>query len=165
MTENDVFERTKGAYLCLIHPVRCDDRYEPEIESVLALAPLVPDELVASLITGASWRERLLGLCMGMAKEPTNFIEPMLQSLRDPRGISIVPTCAVLAVLARRGVFAMTESFALAFDRRVFDGEIGWAIDKAMRFAGVGADDVAGTGPNFGQVFEDHAELYRWITG
>ena len=163
MSEDDVFEQTNGAYLCLIHPVRRDDTYRQEIAPVLALAPSVPDELVASMIAGASWRERLLGLCMAMTKQPAAFIEPMLQSLRDPRGISIVPTCAALAVLARRGIFAMSQSFAQMFDRQVFDGEIGWATDKALHFAGLRADEVPGRGPNYGQIFDDHVEVYSWI--
>jgi hypothetical protein len=163
MSEDDIFEQTKDAYLCLIHPVRQGDAYRREIASVVALAPSVPDELVAAMITGASWRERLLGLCMAMAKRPASFIEPMLQSLRDPRGISIVPACAVLAVLARRGIYAMTKSFAEMFDRQVFDGEIGWATDKAMHFAGLRSDDVSGRGPNYGQIFDDHIQVYSWI--
>ena len=163
MSEDDVFEQTKGTYLCLIHPIRRDNTYRQEIAAVLALAPAVPDELVASMITGASWRERLLGLCIAMTKQPATFVESMLQSLRDPRGISIVPTCAVLAVLAHRGTFAMSQTFSQIFDRRVFDGEIGWATDKAMHFAGLRTDDVSGRGPNYGQIFDDHIEVYSWI--
>jgi hypothetical protein len=163
MSEQDIFEQTKSAYLCLIHPVRRDDTYRREIAPVVALAPSVPDELVAAMITGASWRERLLGLCMAMTKRRAAFSEAMLQSLRDSRGISIVPACAALAVLARRGVFTMAQSFAEMFDRSGFDGEVGWAADKAMHFAGLRADDVAGRGPNYGQIFDDHAEVYNWI--
>src|SRR6266498_4006131 len=125
MSEGDIFEQTKGAYLCLIHPILRDDTYRQEIAPVVALASSVPDELVAAMITGAPWRERLLGLCIAMAKRPATFIEAMLQSLRDPRGIAIVPACAALAVLARRGVFTMAHSFSEMFDRTAFDGEIG----------------------------------------
>ena len=163
MTEDDIFEQTKGAYLCLIHPIRRDDTYRQEIAQVVALASSVPDELVAAMITGASWRERLLGLCIAMAKRPATFIEAMLQSLRDPRGIAIVPACAALAVLARRGAFTMAQSFSEHFDRTAFDGEIGWATDKAMHTAGLLAEDVPGRGPNYGQIFEDHVEVYGWI--
>jgi hypothetical protein len=163
MTEDDILNQTKDAYLCLVHPVRQGDAYRKEIASVAALAPSVPDELVAAMIVGDSWRERLLGLCMAMAKRPAVFIQPVLQSLRDPRGITIVPACAVLSVLARRGIFAMTESFAEMFDRQVFDGEIGWAADKAMHFTGLRAAEVFGRGPNYGQIFEDHAQVYNWI--
>ncbi|MDB6038176.1 MAG: hypothetical protein JWM99_2017 [Verrucomicrobiales bacterium] len=163
MSEGDIFKQTKDAYLCLIHPVRQDDAYRKEIASVVALAPSVPKEVVASMITGASWRERLPGICMAMAGRPASFVEPMLQSLRDTRGISIVPACAALAVLARQGIFAMTKTFSEMFDRQVFDGEIGWATDKAMHFAGFRADDVSGHGPNYGQIFDDHIQVYSWI--
>jgi hypothetical protein len=132
---------------------------------VLALAPIASDDLVKSLIVGESWRERLLGLCMGMAKRPATFIDPMLRSLRDPRGISIIPTCAALAVLARRRVFAMEHSFAQMFDRPAFAGGMGWAVDKAMRFVGLRCEEVEGAGPNYGQIFEDHVQVYSWIAG
>jgi hypothetical protein len=163
MSEDDIFKQTTDAYLCLIHPVRQGDTYRKEIASVIAIAPSVPDELVAAMIAGVSWRERLLGLCMAMAKRPAIFTEAMLQSLRDPRGISIVPACAALAVLARRGVFEMSQSFADMFDRTAFDGEVGWAVDKAMHFAGLRAEDVTGRGPNYGQIFDDHVEVYSSI--
>jgi hypothetical protein len=163
MSEDDIFERTKDAYLCLIHPVRRDDTYRQEIAPVVALAPSVPDELVAAMITAAGWRERLLGLCLAMAKRPASFIDSMVQSLRDPRGIAIVPVCAALTVLARRGTFTMPQSFSEMFDRSAFDGEVGWATDKATHLAGLRTDDVPGRGPNYGQIFEDHVEVYGWI--
>ena len=100
---------------------------------------------------------------MAMSKRPGLFTEAMLQSLRDPRGISIVPACAALAVLARRGIFGMSQSFADMFDRTAFDGEVGWAVDKAMHYAGLRAGDVPGRGPNYGQNFEDHIEFYSSI--
>jgi hypothetical protein len=85
----------------------------------------------------------------------------MIQSLRDPRCLSTVPTCAALALLARRGAFTMTESFGETIDRTPFHGEVGWGIDKALHFAGVRADDVSGDGgPNDGQVFEAHVQFY-----
>jgi hypothetical protein len=163
MTEDEVLTKTEGAYLCLIHPVRRDDTYRKEVAPVIALTPSVPDELVAALITGVSWRERLLGLCIATSKKSGAFVGAMVQSLQDPRGISIVPTCAALAVWARAGIFAMSASFGNGFDRAAFDGELGWAIDKAKHLAGLRAEDVPGRGPNYGQIFEDHVEVYSWI--
>ena len=163
MSEDDIFEQTKDAYLCLIHPKRSGDAYRQEIAPVIALAPSVSDKLIASMITAAGWRERLLGLCLAMAKRPAAFIESMEQSLRDPRSIAIVPVCAALAVLARRGTFTMPESFSEIFDRSAFDGEVGWATDKATHLAGLRTDDVPGRGPNYGQIFDDHVEVYDWI--
>jgi hypothetical protein len=66
--------------------------------------------------------------------------------------------------MAQRGLFSMPEAFSETFDRQVFDGEIGWATDKAMHFAGLRGEDVPGRGPNYGQVFEDHIEVYSWIS-
>jgi hypothetical protein len=163
MREEDIFNQTKGAYLCLIHPIRRDDIYRQEIAPVVALAPSVPNELVAAMVAGSSWRERLLGVCLAMASQPVEFIEPMLQSLRDPRGIAIVPMCAALSVLARRNTFTMSKSFSALFDRSAFNGAIGWATDKAMHVAGIRTEDVPGRGPNYGQIFEDHIEVYSWI--
>ena len=162
MSEDDIVEQTKDAYLCLVHPIRKDEAYRKEIASVIAIAPSLPDELVVAMIVGASWRERLLGLCIAMSKPSGKFTEAMLQSLRDPRCISIVPACAALAVLARRGVFEMPNSFGDMFDRIAFDGEVGWATDKAMFYAGLRAEDVPGRGPNYGQIFEDQVEVYHW---
>src|SRR4051812_12654150 len=51
MSQDDIFEQTKDAYLCLIHPTRRDDAYRQEIASVIALASSVPDELVVTMIT------------------------------------------------------------------------------------------------------------------
>ena len=164
MSEDDIFGQTGDAYLCLIHPIQRDDTYRQEISPIIALASSAPDELVAAMITGASWRERLLGLCLAMAKRPATFIEAMLRSLHDPRGIAIVPTCAALAVLARRGIFTMAQSFSEMFDRAAFDGEMGWATDKAMHIVGLRANDVPGRGPNYGQIFDDHVAVYSWLS-
>ncbi len=186
MTEAELFAQTEGAYLRLIHPILAGERYREDLAPVLALAPSVPEALVGSLLVGASWRERLLGLCLGMAKRPATwgtqplgqptdtraacptsqppaFVESILQSLREPRGIAIVPACAVLGVLAQRGVYAMHPSLAYEFDRAVFDGEIGWAVDKALDYVGLPAAAAHGQGPNYGQVFEDHAAVYAWV--
>jgi hypothetical protein len=57
----------------------------------------------------------------------------------------------------------MPPSFSEMFDRSAFDGEVGWATDKAMHLAGLRADDVPGNGPNYGQIFTDHVEVYDWI--
>lgn len=159
----EIFARTGEAYLCLIRPVMEDNAYRREIAPVIALSSSVPDELLSNMIVGTSWRERLLGLCMAMAKNPITFVEAMVKSLHDVRGISIVPACAALAVLGRRGLFDITAPFAKTIDRSAFDGEVGWAIDKAMYFAGIQPETANGRGPNYGQVFENHTDMYEWI--
>jgi hypothetical protein len=57
----------------------------------------------------------------------------------------------------------MAQSFSGTLDRAAFDGEVGWAIDKARHFAGVQPENVDGRGPNYGQVFEDQTKMYEWI--
>jgi hypothetical protein len=162
MTEDDVFKRTNGAYLCLIRPTMIDGSYRQELAAVVSLAPEVPDAIVASLISEGGWREHVLGFLLAMAKKPSSFVPHVQNSLRVPRGIALTPACAFLAVLARSGEFKMEHSFADELDRGLFDGEMGWAIDKAMFHAGLRPDDVGGRGPYYGQIFEDYVELYCW---
>lgn len=163
MSETDIFRQTKDAYLCLIHPVRTGDAYRREIAPLVAVAPSVPDELVSAMIASSGWRERLVGICLAATKPSPTFAVALSQSLQDPRGVAIVPACASLAVLGRRGIFHMTNSFCGMVDRAAFDGEVGWAADKAMHFVGLRANAVSGLGPNYGQIFEDHVEVYNWL--
>jgi hypothetical protein len=164
MSEDTIFELSGYAYLRLIHPALQDHACHKALETVVTLSPLVPHEIITKLILGVSWRERLVGVSLAATKQSALFIEPMLQSLRDPRGISIVPICAALAVLARCGLYAMPPNFSELFDRQVFDGEIGWAADKAMHFAGLRNDNPSGRGLNYGQIFEDHIQIYTWMS-
>jgi hypothetical protein len=163
MTQSDIFKQTKGAYWGLMRPARDGGELSKHIDSLIAIAPAVPADVVTFMLAGASWRERLLGLCIAMtqSRQPAQYVDSMIQSLRDPRCLSTVPTCAALALLARRGVFAMTESFADGIDRTPFCGEVGWGIDKALHFARVRSEDAAGeSGPNDGQDFEQHVQFY-----
>lgn len=125
MTEDELFEQTGQLYLGLIHADSELDDFRQEIVTMIALAPSVPDEVIISAILGRSFRERLLGIYFGMTRPCVAFREAMAESLRDLRGISIVPACAAFGVLARRGVFRLPEGFGEMFDRDAFDGEVG----------------------------------------
>jgi len=163
MTQSDIFKQTKGAYWGLMRPARDGGELSKDIDSLIALAPVVPTDVVTSMLAGGSWRERLLGLCIAMTQreQPAEYVDSMIQSLRDPRCLSSVPTCAALALLARRGVFTMTESFGDSIDRTPFHSEVGWSIEKALHYAGVRSEDAPGDGgPNDGQIFEAHVEFY-----
>lgn len=163
MTEDDVFERTGQAYFCLIHPVMKGNAYRQELAPVLAVSDAIPDSLIAKLIVGASWRERLIGLSLAMTRRSGAFIDQMLASLHNVRGISIVPTCAALAVLGRRGLFDPARVLAGSFDRTPFDGEVGWALDIAVRYAAGELVSATERGPNYGQFFGHQVEMYEWI--
>jgi len=164
MTGDDIFNQTGNAYHCLIHPAQQGGVYSQAIARVISLARSVPEALIAAMIGGPSWRERLLGVCLGMSKQPANLIQPMQRSLQAPRAIAIVPTWAALVVLTRGGFLRMADSFAGKFDRAAFDGEMGWAEDKASYHAGLRPEPVPGRGPNYGQVFEEHLDFYTAIT-
>jgi hypothetical protein len=163
MTAEKIMEQTGSAYLCLIHPILKDNTYRQEISPILAVVPHVQNAEIATLIIGNSWRERLIGFVLATATQPENFVKPILQSLQNPRGIAIVPACALLSILTEKNLFKAADILSTNFERTAFDGELGWAIDKIIFHAGLRTDDVSGRGKNYGQIFEDHREVYRWI--
>jgi hypothetical protein len=163
MTEDDVFNLTNGVYLHLVRPAMRDGIYRQKLLPMLSIAPEVSDNIVVSLISTGGWREHVIGYVLAMAKSPLRFVAHVQESLRRPCGIAITPGCAFLAVLARTGEFKMEHWFSNTFDRGAFDGEMGWAIDKAMFHAGLRPDDVGGRGPYYGQIFEDYVDLYDWV--
>ena len=71
-----------------------------------------------------------LPLSASEKEAPGSFVDHMFASLRDVRGISIVPACAALAVLGRRGLFDPSRLLEGEFDRAAFDGELGWALGR-----------------------------------
>ena len=165
MTAEKIMEQAGTAYLCLIHPILKDNTYRQEISPILAVVPHVQNAEIATLIIGVSWRERLVGFVLAMATQPEDFVKPILQSLQNPRGIAIVPACALLSILAEKNLFKTADILSNNFDRTAFDGELGWAIEKILFQAGLRTDDISGRGPNYGQIFEDHREVYRWKSG
>ena len=60
-------------------------------------------------------------------------------------------------------IHTMTQTFGDELDRSAFDGELGWAVDKAKHLLGFSSPELAGRGPNYGQSFEDHLEVYNWM--
>ena len=164
-TIDEIFVRTRLGYFDLVNVDPVEGKKRKDIASVLSIAPSVPDEIVERMLSGISWRERLLGLCiaMSMREQPPAYAERMTQSLGDPRCFAIVPTAAALALLAGRGTFTMTNSFGEQFDQNAFSGEIAWAVRKAMFYANLCSEDAAGHAPNNGQIFEDHLQFYESI--
>jgi hypothetical protein len=163
MTAEKIMEQTGAAYLCLIHPILRDNVYRQEILPILAVVPHVQNVEIATLIIGDSWRERLVGFVLAAITQPEELVKATLQSLQNPRGVAIVPACAFLSILAEKNLFKAADLLSNNLNRTVFDGELGWAIDKIMFHAGLRTNCVLGRGPNYGQVFEDHCEVYRWL--
>lgn len=161
MTTNQILDHTGDAYLALIHPDIASDTFQDLVRPLLVLAPSVPAAIVGDLIVGPSWRERLLGVYFAMATTPELHIGRLIESLHDLRGMSIVPTIAALAVMARNDCFEMTKSFGDQFDRFAFDGEVGWAVDWALHHVGLREHPGAECGPNYGQRFDAHTRMFE----
>ncbi|HTI72574.1 MAG TPA: hypothetical protein VMF06_21540 [Candidatus Limnocylindria bacterium] len=165
MNDDDLFEQTGDTFLCMIHPIMRDALHRQELSRLVAIEPLVTPSAVVALILGASWRERLLGLGLAMIKGGAAYVAPMIQSLRDPRGIAIVPACAALAVLGRSGIAIYPALLHQEFDHVVFDGEIAWAMEQMRRHIAAVFPVCSDPGRNSGQHFDDHIEVFRWLAG
>lgn len=48
-------------------------------------------------------------------------------------------------------------------DRKIFDGDMGWALDKAAFHLGISKSDPSGASPYYGLSFEQHLNTFRWI--
>ena len=49
-------------------------------------------------------------------------------------------------------------------DRNLLDGEMGFALDKLHFITGITDKCISGSGPNYGQIFEEHYKFYLNIT-
>jgi len=162
MTEAELFTETAGAYLTLIH---LGEGTTDAVATILACDDRVSEELIAALVTGQSWRERLVGLVLACHRGLPRFYDDLLRGLCDIRGISTIPTAAVLSIAIADFGCAYTESMTASLDRTVFDGEVGFALDHLHHAIGKGAAPAEEKGPNFGQSFADHRAFYAGLCG
>ncbi|MBE7467366.1 MAG: hypothetical protein HS116_28165 [Planctomycetes bacterium] len=163
LTEQQLLNQVQNAYLPLIH---LDEGVEVATTIIVKLAPLTPDQLIRNLIaTGASWRERLIGLVLATQRGIAAFADAMIVSLNDPRGISIVPTCAALAVAVKHFGYKYSPDRTSALDRSLFDGELGYALDCLHAYLGLSKSSSQDKGPNYGQEFSQHVCFYERLCG
>jgi len=161
ITADEVFERTPRAHLWILRP-NFEGRERAEMAPLLAIADDVADDVVRSLIVGGDWRSTLVGLVLAMSEGFSRFAPEALESLRTPKGIAITAAWAFLTLCCLEEEIHFDSLAAHTFDRATFDGEMGWAIDKAKYHSGNRPDDVSGIGPHYAQVFEDYLKLFRW---
>jgi len=62
-------------------------------------------------------------------------------------------------------LFDVAQLSGCVLNRAAFDGEVGWAVDKAIHFASGQHTQENGRGPNYGQHFEHQIQMYEWILG
>jgi len=155
-------------FLALLRPDPANEVNLPTFALLRSMAPRVSTAIVRDLVKGSDCRERLIGQALAVLQGPENFVDDLVASLRDPRGISIVPCAAALVLAARRkGGRDLPESTAM-LRRDMFDGEIGWAIDKARSRLGAIPDpdpDPESTGPNYSQSLDQHLLFFAWLRG
>lgn len=162
ITEQELFSKTGTSYSCLIHLENIGS--EDTIASILSCEPLVSDQLIHDLISaGNSWRERLVGLTLACKRDVNCFADSMFLSLHDARGISIIPTFAVLSIAVRYFSNGYSLKQTETLDRSKFDGELGYALDCFHSYIGRSTKPIAGSGPNYGQQFLDHVEFYKQL--
>ncbi len=153
-----------NSYLWLNIPDIEDSECRQKVEDILRVEPLVGSQTVNELLTFEDWRGRMIGHVFAVQKGPQQFISAMLDSLADPRGLAIVPTCAALLLAFEEEQSQEWLSRITALDRSPFDGDVGWSLDKMMFHLGWSSNDPGGYGPNDGQDFAVHLALFRWVT-
>ena len=163
MSEEDILEKFGQLYLCLIHPDVDDILFKKDLKSINLISESLKNCEIHKLINGDSWRERLLRVLLGMQNDKKNCGVIILNSLIAIRGISIVPSFAALAVLARSGLFDFKTVFDMDLDPKLFDNEVGWSIDTAYKYVCGDLVEKNFRGPNYGQVFINHVKLFDYI--
>ncbi len=159
INEKELLKKVSSKYLSLIHLSFQDN----EVIELINISKLLNNKLIQSLIVeNFSWRERLLGLFFACSKDVKIFYNPLIQSLQNVKGITIIPTFAVLAICINRGSL---YNFSMVKDcnRNSFDGEVGFAMDKMHYYTGLSATNLVRKGPNYGQDFEQHYKFYEKI--
>lgn len=91
MTPEILFQQTSDFYQCLIHPELEDVDFQRELEASRGLRAELDRELALTLIQENNWRTRLLGLAVGVLLREWSLAPVVLDLIRQPTGISIVP--------------------------------------------------------------------------
>ncbi len=164
MNPDELMTEIGGSYLWLNIPDIEDSECRQEVENILCVERLATARTVAELLTFTDWRERLVGHVLAVRKGPRQFASAMLDSLADPRGYAIVPTCAALVLALADDEPDQWMRRCVAVDRSPFDGDVGWSLDKMAFHLGWSTKDPGGHSPNDGKDFYVHLALFRWVT-
>ncbi|PCJ56842.1 MAG: hypothetical protein COA79_17970 [Planctomycetota bacterium] len=156
-SEDEIFNLIGDAYLSLIH---LGDGVDEDANKILNLSSGVDNNVISKLLCGQSWRERLVGLVLATDRGPDQFFKSLTESLFDIRGISIIPTCAVMSIAVTSFGFKYKPNVLSDLDRSIFDGELGTAIDHFHFAIGDGKEPSITHGENYGQEFENHKAFY-----
>jgi len=161
MTAKELFNSTEDVYLSLIHPEIHPLLDSEDFISLLRIADTASENTVKELTISNDWRERIIGLAIAARARLWNLGKTVSESLRDPRGIAIVPAGAFLITCGRVGKIPLEELLPLSYDPDVFDGEVAFALDCVRRSLSAERASVPSeSGPNYGQNIQVYTKLY-----
>ena len=163
MDPAEVMTETRDSYLKLNFPYLENLDCQQAVADILRIEPLADAGTVEGLLTFPDWRGRLVGHVLAVRKGARQFVPAMLDSLADPRGLAIVPTCAALLLGLADEMPDRWMTRLAAIDRSPFDGEVGWSLDKLTFRLGWSPTDPGEYSPNEGKDFDLHLALFRSV--
>ena len=162
MSPAELMTELGDSYLWLNIPDIVDPECRQKVENILDAEPLTDSATVEELLTFEDWRERVVGHVLAVRKGPRQFASAMLGSLAAPCGLATVPTCAALVLALADDNPDEWLPYCAALDRTLFDGDVGWSLDKMAFHLGWSANDPGGYSPNDGKEFDVHLSLFQW---
>ena len=165
MKASEIMEITGNAYLAMNRPCVKNPDTMSAVAEILAVLPKANDETISELISdGSSWRERLVGIVLAVGHGSPSFSDPIIDSFRKhPTGLAFVPAFAALAVIVRSQPSPELLQDLSTLDRTLFDGDLGWSMDKFLFHVGSSPHDPGGKSPNDAKSFEDNLEVFKMI--
>ena len=153
----------EDGYLALNNLEHEDPLCDAGVQNLLKHSHEVSKKDVRNLLLGASWRERLTGLLVTAATDPKNYTSTLIESLHQPRGLALIPTCACLCLSLKDEPVTNHESELQKLEREVFSRDLGWALDKLYYHLGWSVIDPGGTSPNDSKNFEKCLKFYQQL--
>jgi hypothetical protein len=161
MDADAVMEHLGRGYPSFLRPDTFDPENVQAVQRLRRVASTIDDDTVSRLINGQSWRERLVGLYLAAMRGADRFSASIIQSLRDPRGLAIVPACAAISIALRHQRATDWEKPLGELDVGAFSGELCWGLAKlrwALKWADMDPGDLSS---NDGMDVEEHVRFYE----
>jgi hypothetical protein len=165
MNVSELMDKAEDAYLAMNRPSVDDPATLAAVARIVALQPEVSDRTISELISnGPSWRERLVGLVLAVNRGQPSFADAIIDSFRKhPTGLAFVPAFAALVLMTGGKPSRSTLEGLSTLNRTLFDGDLGWSMDKFLFHVGCSPCDPGGMSPNDGKSFEDNLEVFKLI--
>lgn len=161
MTPEQLFEATGDLYLRLIRPNVRDPKLDLALRELRKLRSACDGNLARELIKAGDWRERLLGFALAAILNEYSLSADVAETFANPRGLTIVPAGALL--IAHHAI--SPETFPVIdftrFDPSLFDGELGWTVDRVRASILDHPNNIEGLSPCNAQDMNAHLTLHK----